>query len=56
MFSRYVYIYITLGPGNSHRQDYLFSVGDPYKPSFATVTGWGVDPMCIYKIINIYNI
>ena len=21
-----------------------FSVGNPYKPSFATVTGWGVDP------------
>ena len=22
-----------------------FLVGNPYKPSFATVTGWGVDPM-----------
>ncbi len=21
-----------------------FLVGNPYKPSFATVTGWGVDP------------
>ena len=25
-----------------------FLVGDPYKPSFATVTGWGVDPRYIY--------
>ena len=25
-----------------------FSVGNPYKPSFATVTGWGVDPIYIY--------
>ena len=25
-----------------------FLVGNPYKPSFATVTGWGVDPMQIY--------
>ena len=24
-----------------------FLVGNPYKPSFATVTGWGVDPMYI---------
>ena len=22
-----------------------FLVGNPYKPSFATVTGWGVDPI-----------
>ena len=21
-----------------------FLIGNPYKPSFATVTGWGVDP------------
>ena len=24
-----------------------FLVGNPYKPSFATVTGWGVDPSCM---------
>ena len=24
-----------------------FLVGNPYKPSFATVTGWGVDPISI---------
>ena len=27
-----------------------FLVGNPYKPSFATVTGWGVDPT--YTIID----
>ena len=25
-----------------------FFVGNPYKPSFATVTGWGVDPRYLY--------
>ena len=25
-----------------------FLVGNPYKPSFATVTGWGVDPTYTY--------
>ena len=25
-----------------------FLVGNPYKPSFATVTGWGVDPMYVF--------
>ena len=29
-------------PSNSHHQDYyIFRIGDPYKPSFATVTGRG---------------
>ena len=34
-------------PGcNRHHQDYYnFRIGNPYKPSFATVTGWGVGPM-----------
>ena len=35
-------------PSNSHHQDYyIFSreSRNPYKPSFATVTGWGVDPI-----------
>ena len=26
-----------------------FLIGNPYKPSFATVTGWGVDPNHIFK-------
>ena len=30
-------------PSNSHHQDYFIFVGNPYKPSFVTVTGWGVD-------------
>ena len=25
-----------------------FLVGNPYKPSFATVTGWGVDPSYMF--------
>ena len=34
-----------------------FLVGNPYKPSFATVTGWGVDPTyLIYIIVFIYFI
>ncbi len=28
-----------------------FLVGNPYKPSFATVTGWGVDPIYHYIYI-----
>ena len=31
-------------PSNSHHQDYYILVGDPYKPSFATVTGRGDNP------------
>ena len=30
-------------PSNSHHLDYSILVGNPYKPSFVTVTGWGVD-------------
>ena len=29
---------------SDHQDDITFLVGNPYKPSFATVTGWGVDP------------
>ena len=44
-------------PSNSHHLDYEpFLVGNPYKPSFATVTGWGVDPIYRgYFIPLIYN-
>ena len=31
-----------------------FLVGNPYKPSFATVTGWGVDPT--YLVCKIFMI
>ena len=36
-------------PSNSDHQDYfMFSIGDSYKPSFATITGKGDNPMaCI---------
>ena len=31
-------------PSNSDHQDFAtFLIGNPYKPSFLTVTGWGVD-------------
>ena len=33
-----------------HQVDITFLVGNPYKPSFATVTGWGVDPRDKYGI------
>ena len=37
-------------PSNSHHQDYyIFSREPIYKPSFVTVTGWGVDPNNILK-------
>ena len=32
-------------PSNSYHQDYYILVGDPYKLSFATVTGWWVEEM-----------
>ena len=32
-----------------------FLVGNPYKPSFATVTGWGVDPMYITYMNHIMS-
>ena len=31
-----------------------FLVGDPYKPSFVTVTGWGVDPIYFF-ILGVCN-
>ena len=47
---KYIYIYIGCGPlpVTVTTGTITFLVGDPYKPSFATVTGWGVDP--IYSI------
>ena len=50
-----LYIYITWVvplPSNSHHQDwYVFRIGDPYKPSFATGTVRGDTPIYNY----IYN-
>ena len=33
-----------------------FLVGNPYKPSFATVTGWGVDPSYINEVFFLNKI
>ena len=45
---RLVYIRSTPHPVTVTTRIITFLVGNPYKPSFATVTGWGVDPMYIY--------
>ena len=50
----YIYIYLrsTPHPVTVTTRIITFLVGNPYKPSFATVTGRGVDPIyvCIYNI------
>ena len=45
-----VYIYIGLSPlpVTVTTRNITFLVGDPYKPSFATVTGRGDNPIYIY--------
>ncbi len=40
-----VYVRSTPHPVTVTTRIITFLVGNPYKPSFATVTGWGVDPM-----------
>ena len=38
---------------NRHHQDYeTFLVGNPRKPSFVTVTGWGVDEHLLLVVEN----
>ena len=44
----YVYFRSTPHPVTVTTRIITYLVGNPYKPSFATVTGWGVDPMYIY--------
>ena len=39
-----------------HQDDITFLVGDPYKPSFATVTGRGVDPSYINWMMGTPNL
>ncbi len=41
-------------PSNSHHQDYYILVGDPYKHSFATVTGRGDNPNRVV-VSNIFS-
>ena len=43
-----VYIRSTPHPVTVTTRIIAFLVGNPYKPSFATVTGWGVESMYIY--------
>ena len=46
-FPQFVSIYVGLSPppSKSHHQDYyIFRIGNPYQPSFATVTGRGDNP------------
>ena len=47
----YVYVRSTPHPVPVTTRIITFLVGNPYKPSFATVTGWGVDPSYIYIYI-----
>ena len=47
----YIYIRSTPHPVTVTTRIITFLVGNPYKPSFATVTGWGVDPIYIYIFV-----
>ena len=52
-FSMYVYIYILELPPNPApvtTRIIPFLAGNPYKPPFVTVTGWGVDLMYIHPM------
>ena len=46
---QYLYVRSTPHPVTVAKRIITFLVGNPYKPSFATVTGWGVDPIYMYK-------
>ena len=52
LVAKYANIYIrsTPHPVTVTTRIITFLVGNPYKPSFATVTGWGVD--LIYTVFN----
>ena len=39
-----IYVRSTPHPVTVTTRIITFLVGNPYKPSFVTVTGWGVDP------------
>ncbi len=51
----YIYIRSTPHPVTVTTRIITLLVGNPYKPSFATVTGWGVDPIIIYIYISVYT-
>ena len=44
-FKKHIYLRSTPHPVTVTTRIITFLVGNPYKPSFATVTGWGVDPI-----------
>ena len=49
---RVVYLRSTPHPVTVTIRIITFLVGNPYKPSFVTVTGWGVDPMYTHLKFN----
>ena len=49
---RWLFIRSTPHPVTVTTRIITFLVGNPYKPSFATVTGWGVDPRDGYLFIS----
>ena len=50
----WLYIRSTPHPVTVTTKIITYLVGNPYKPSFATVTGWGVDPS--YTVIKLYTL
>ena len=48
-----IYVRSTPHPVTVATRIITFLVGNPYKPSFATVTGWGVDPKYTYAWYNV---
>ena len=51
IFTLSIYLRSTPHPVTVTTRIITFLVGNPYKPSFATVTGWGVDPIyTVYKM------
>ena len=54
VFQRVIYLRSTPLPVTVTTRIITFLVGNPYKPSFATVTGWGVDPSKISFISKLY--
>ncbi len=53
IFVNLAYLRSTPHPVTVTTRIITFLVGNPYKPSFATVTGWGVDPRHI-SLKNLY--
>ena len=49
-----IYLRSTPHPVTVTTRIITFLVGNPYKPSFATVTGWGVDPTYIIYCIKYF--